>query len=63
VTSVEDIIRARIEAAVRKAEATKADRARRQKARAYGLARRHAAKLARLNLTTVDNSTPAASGA
>jgi len=60
VTNVEDVIRARIEAAMRKVEAQRADRARRQRARAAGLARRHAQRLYNLG---IDNSTPAPSGA
>lgn len=58
--NVEDVIRARIEAAMRKAEAQKHDRARRQQARTAGLAQRHAAKLYNLGIS---NATPAASGA
>lgn len=58
--NVEDVIRERIEAAVRKAEAQKADRARRQAARTAGLTARYAAKLQRLGIS---NATPAPSGA
>lgn len=57
---INDVIRERIEAAARKAQAQKNDRARRQAARTAGLTARYAAKLQHLGL---DNSTPAASAA
>lgn len=58
---VNDLVAAKIEAARRRAEAQKADRERRKRARAYGLAQRHAAHLRHL-AAGISNATPAASG-
>lgn len=59
--NVDDVVQQRIESARRRIEAQRADRERRKRARARGLAARHAAKLRHL-AEGVSNLTPAASG-
>ncbi|MFE9391185.1 hypothetical protein [Streptomyces sp. NPDC006784] len=58
---INDVIAARIEQARRKAAADREHRQRRARARAAGLAKRHARKLR--HLAETDNTSPAASGA
>ena len=60
--NVDDVVAARIEQARQRIERQKADRERRRRARAYGVAQRHTAKLRHL-AGGVSNLTPAASGA